>query len=280
MTHREENLKKIANASGFPFQLAIEHEVRTNEGNHNWEVMAHEYPWCDPENPAEGYIDLVLKKNRNRMVIECKRLREGTWIFLNPNKKKRQTQRARLFWSRIEFEERIKISGERYTTPNYFMGYSEFLSGETPESEFCSIRGSGEDGKPFLEHIAGNLLTSVESLAHEELGLKKSDTSVIYIPAVITNAELVLCNFEPDKIPLSDALISEAEFETVPMIKFRKSLSTKLTENSNPQQLIDIGKNKERTIFVINAESLTDVLKNINIERDGEFWPWNYKTVA
>jgi len=214
------------------------------------------------------------------MVIECKKLKEGAWIFLNPNKKTESTQRARFLWSRLEFEERINTSGEKYTTSNCFMGYSEFLSGDSPESEFCSIRGSGEDGKPFLERIAGNLLTSVESLVHEELDLMKRierQTSIIYIPTIITNAELVICNFEPDKISLSDALISEAYFQTVPMVKFRKSLSTRLTENSRPKQLMDISKNKERTIFIINAESLSNVLKNINIEKDDdEYWPWNY----
>jgi len=31
MNEREKNLKKIANASGFPFQFAIEHEIKTTE---------------------------------------------------------------------------------------------------------------------------------------------------------------------------------------------------------------------------------------------------------
>ena len=273
MNERENNFKKIANASGFPFQLAIEDEIKTNINKHNWEVITHEFPWYASEKSAEGYIDLILKKNRNRMVIECKRLKEGAWIFLNPNKTTDSKQRARLLWSRLEFEEKQNITGEKYITPNCFMGYSEFLSGESPESEFCSIRGSGDDGKPFLERIAGNLLTSVESLVYEELDLMnriKKETSIIYIPAIITNAELIICNFEPDKMSLSDALISEADFKTVPMIKFRKSLSTRLTANSHPQELMEIRENKERTVFIINAKSLTDVLKNINIEKDNE----------
>jgi len=44
MTDSKE-LKRLVNASGFAFQLGIEHAVRQNQGEYGWDVVSREHPW-------------------------------------------------------------------------------------------------------------------------------------------------------------------------------------------------------------------------------------------
>lgn len=82
-----DTLKQI-NRSGFPFQLAVEHEIRVTESKHHWDVASREHPWTNEG--QTGFIDLVLQYNEirtARLVIECKRIkaedaRQLKWVFL------------------------------------------------------------------------------------------------------------------------------------------------------------------------------------------------------
>jgi hypothetical protein len=77
MENHDETLKQI-NRSGFPFQLRIEHEIRTTQSNHGWLVTSRDHPWRKPDSESSGFIDLVLNREDlpyDRLVIECKRVR-------------------------------------------------------------------------------------------------------------------------------------------------------------------------------------------------------------
>src|SRR5437899_1635740 len=80
-----EDLRKMVNTSGFPFQLGVEREVKETRLRHGWEVLPREHPWRQAESGKSGYIDLILSKGFARMVVECKRPRDGTWVFLVPD---------------------------------------------------------------------------------------------------------------------------------------------------------------------------------------------------
>jgi hypothetical protein len=291
-SNHDDHLKGIINASGFLFQLAIEHQIKKTKNVHGWEIWAHEHPWYNSENNSEGYIDLILKKNRVRMVIECKLQRGGTWIFLNPERKNDSVKRSKYLWANIK-----RVAGALFmptlgsdrARPVYksILGWSDLsMSVESPEVEFCKIESSkGKDNKenPFLERISSQLIKATECLAYEELEMNKNkecEDVYFYIPAIITTAALQVCTFDPDKISISDGLLSEGVFKAVPFIRFRKSLSTQSTSSNDTKDLPAANRDKERTILIINADSLCNVLDDMKIDKLDRFepWPWeNYK---
>lgn len=284
MHDREKNLEKIVNASGFVFQMALEHRIRSTRDKHNWEILAREHPWRDHDSEHQGYIDLIIKHGRMRMVIECKRPKDAAWIFLNPNKKRDEVRRSRLLWARItsEVEGTIidKTTSQSKNIYRSIAGWSDLaITEESPESEFCVVRGQGEDSKTMLERLCDQLLCSIECLAKEEIQIseyKDTQDVIIYIPAIVTTAKLELCHFDPDKIDLSNGLMSQGTFTTVPFIRFRKSLTTKLTSTIGSRDIGEANQESERTVLIINSDYFCDLLKNIHVERLDSFsqWPW------
>jgi hypothetical protein len=83
----DKQLLSIVNASGFPFQLRVQQVIRESQSQHMWGVISAEHRWAIPEENREGFIDLVLeawprRMMSVRMVLECKRVRGGCWVFL------------------------------------------------------------------------------------------------------------------------------------------------------------------------------------------------------
>jgi hypothetical protein len=90
---QDEDLIKLINKSGFPFQLRVEHEIQRTKSDHKWELASREHPWSSTtNNELYGYIDLVLNHSEmpgDRLVVECKRIkgddeRQLQWLFLIP----------------------------------------------------------------------------------------------------------------------------------------------------------------------------------------------------
>ena len=99
MTEKSDKLLKLANASGFLFQLRIEDEIEKTKEIHRKEVIASEYRWLDPKTGLEGFIDIILSTGTNRkMIIECKRVRQADWLFLVPETDEIQA-RANILWT-------------------------------------------------------------------------------------------------------------------------------------------------------------------------------------
>lgn len=82
MTH-DSDLLKIANDSGFPLQIAVEHQVTATTVSHGWLVRYVEHSWSNRLDGQSGSIDLVVEDRYGTtfLVIECKRVRESTWLF-------------------------------------------------------------------------------------------------------------------------------------------------------------------------------------------------------
>jgi len=76
-------LLRLANESGFPLQIAIEHVVRQTSAAHGWQVRHSEHAWHNPADGQSGFIDLVLSDSNGfaYAVVECKRVRNTTWLF-------------------------------------------------------------------------------------------------------------------------------------------------------------------------------------------------------
>ena len=64
--------------------------MRNNPGRYGWKVAAREHPWKSAS--GTGYIDLVISSGRVHLVVECKRPRDATWMFLMPDEKQASWQ--------------------------------------------------------------------------------------------------------------------------------------------------------------------------------------------
>lgn len=85
-------------------------------------------------------------------------------------------------------------------------------------------------------------------------------------PAIVTNAEIAVCRFDPANIKITDGTldVGDVEITTVPFIRFRKSLATSFPPGMF-YYLNAANKARERTVFVVNASSLPEFLKNWNV---------------
>jgi len=262
-------LHKMVNSSGFLFQLAVESEVRRTAASHNWTVLSREHPWADPELGGEGFIDLVLSSNNTeRLVIECKRSLDASWIFLVPEGSKKDVRRVRCLWSDFEVKKKDLI------------GWHDFkILPESYESEFCVIRGQGEGDKSMLERLARNLLDSMECFMTEELSIIKNqnrDDRRINYPVIVTSSQLHVCHFDTSNISLEDGKLNDAHYESVPFIRFRKSLTTSFLSDSEPRDVKEANRERERTVLIVNASALTNILADWKLQERGHFekWPW------
>jgi hypothetical protein len=271
MGETPESLLKLVNAAGFLFQLRVEQEIKQTHREHRWSVLSCEHRWTDPDSHEEGFIDLVLENDefRSYMVIECKRVGPGTtWVFLVPDASAAAMQRARLLWT--------------YThSDRSAADWAEFRVVASPESAFCTLRGQNEKSRPMLERLAGILLRSTECLANADLQLHRSPSSRstrIYVPVIITTADLQICRFDPVSVDLLDGRLppETAEFESVPFLRFRKSLSSTMQPRTQPSDLTQASAESERTVFVVSAAGIADWLAKCKVAKFDwhTLWPW------
>ena len=270
MSDESKALLKLVNSSGFLFQLRVEDEVMNTSSSHQKTVLAREYRWVDPITGGEGFIDLILTTGTNgKMVIECKRVIDATWLFLVPDGAS-PVKKANVLWSK-------KVNDDRHIA-----AWDEFrLNPESLESSFCIVRGQGEKDQSMLERISSILLRSTECLAEEEFNYHRSEVSVglrFYFPVIVTTANLKICRYDSSNIDLLSGQIANANFEDVPFLRFTKSMSTRLLSSRTPSELSDSARESQRTIFVMNAASLSiSLLGNwgFDLPALGKKWPWD-----
>ena len=269
----QQALLNLVNASGFLLQLRVEHEIEETKAGHGWDILGREHLWEDPESDEEHFIDLILSSGILRTIIECKRVLEGDWVFLAPTPKEKQTHQARLFWS---FSADIEKG-------NHPFDWSDFwLRGIFAESTFCVVRGQGEKDKPMLERLAGTVVKSVEALSLQEFKLlrqAKQESPRVYIPVVVTTAQLHVCHFDPCEVSIQDGQLpmdklSDNRFEPVPYIIFQKSLGTGAPAEIKGTDLGEMNRAGERSVFIVHASEISRFLKEIYaLEYQGK-WPW------
>ncbi|CAG0933599.1 hypothetical protein TFLX_03123 [Thermoflexales bacterium] len=266
-----EHLKQV-NSSGLLYQMKIAHEIQSTARNHGWEFKCSEYRWIDPSTGEEEFIDLILKSGAIEIIAECKRVSGGAWVFPVPNSSDK-TGRMRLLWS-------VKVDESRGISSWDDVGFHP----PTHESSLCILPGQNERDKPMLERIASKLVRSVEVLSQEEYSFPRSPLAIrqlrVYIPIIITNAQLKICHFDPKKVDLSSGLLSEGEFEDVPFVRFRKTLSTSIKPRM--KHLIDIAEFNEkieRTVMIVNGSEIVKFLttseNRIFIHDEFSGYPWS-----
>jgi hypothetical protein len=257
-------IKSLLDSSGFPFQLAVEHNIKSTKGQHGFDVLLTEHPWTDPVSGEVGFIDLVMELGSTRIVVECKRPRGGVRLFTVSHDQQDNIARSRLAW---------QTGSANQESLN---GISEFdLMGPSFQSSTCIIRGKGEDDRTMLERIGSKLLASIDSLILEDALLRNRQLTfpTVYVPWIITSAELVVAKLNPSSVSMEDGTVADFQHITVPFIKFRKSMVSNLSLGFEPNTLLETNKDKERTIVVVNSFHLLETLENTSVScrlpRDG-----------
>lgn len=265
MSGEKNGLIELVNKSGFAFQLRVAREAGpfTSSRRIFWEPVATEHRWFDQLRQEERFIDLIVQGGAFRLVVECKRVTDGNWVFLVPDGGTSNQFKARLLWTTTEASD-----------------WHDFhVLPHGPESAFCVVRGQGENDQPMLERLASLLMRSVESLAEKELGLhgRREGSPNIYVPVIVTNASLFTCAFDDMSTDLETGRINEARIEPVEWVHFRKNLSSGGIEGSRrPGSLQEANNLCDRTIFVVNAIALRSFLDALDVPNDlvNAPWPW------
>lgn len=262
-TTRKEKLDRLLNASGFPFQLAIENAVRKSDISGTWKVTGREHPWRLKD--TEGYIDLVLSNGSTHLVLECKRSRDADWLFLMPDTARQECSHARVCWTDTKPHRRsLHGWGESQVYPN------------SPETEFCVVRGQGEKDTPLLERMAAGLTRATDGLAQQflEIGLGSRTTHRL-LPVIVTSASLFVSRFSPGRVSLQTGEPNEAEHVGVSHLRFRKSLAgPEPPFEFEPERLEDLADGSKRTVFIVQAAGLVDWLSAFQISASERFSPW------
>ena len=252
-------LADIVNQSGFPLQIGLAEAVRLTTANHGWRVLYVEHAWRSEEQGTSGFFDLALQDRHGSsvLVIECKRVLDTDWIFLQPGTRIRDRRNAKAW---------VK-------TGDYFGWFDPQLDPVSPESAYCVVRGQNHRERPMLERVAAEIVCATEALAHEERALQfqPHDFFRMYMTAIVTTAQLRVCVFPPGEVALSDGTIDNPTFHTVPYLRFRKQLSTRVPLPNAAgawdaqQQLVEA---KEQTVFIINAEALLQFLSEYELDAE------------
>lgn len=232
-------------ASGFPFQTAVEHTIRTLPG---WTVDRVEFPWRDP-NGTDQFLDLVVLRGTLVLLIECKKTRNEVLTFLQPRGLAMQrTDRARLLYAR-----QIRDMTNRLVLECASWG----LAPESPEAAFCvvSTTAGGRDQR-LLERDAQRLVRAADGFAQQQVMAfrgPQGEPLRPYVPVLVTNATICSAEYDPSAVLLdSGELPQEAPEEVThtPWTRFFKSFTSAGGR--------DLG---DRTVFVVSAASLADFLR-------------------
>lgn len=267
----EHTLLKLANSAGYLLQLGLARSIADAGAGFPWRLASQEHAW-QHESGQEGVIDLVLQHKQYvvvRLVVECKRVTDGQWLFLVPQDAAAEVQAQRCLWV--------------HTVPGQLdlSGWDDlFMKPYSGQSQFCVIRGTGDNREPYLERIVRSLLLSVEALAAQEASMRDArrwQELFIYVPVVVTTADLVVGRFDSHAVALDSGTLrqEDASFSTVPFLRFRKSLVTADPKVAAARDLEAADAASIRGSFVVNASHLLSFLRTFDLPKvavGGEPW--------
>jgi hypothetical protein len=256
----DDTLTKLVNQSGFPLQLAIEQMVAGRSKELGWNVLYREHGWSGRDG-SRGFIDLVLvdQHDTSILVLECKRVQDSEWLFLDGNEKKSTSRRVRLWIT---------------NTPdngNEHFGYFDALClPESPESGFCVVPGQAPKDRPMLERVAAELVSATEALAAEESPIlsRRGLSLRMYAKVIVTTARLVMSRFDPRLVDLAVGEAADVEHVEIPWVRFSKQLSWEpAIQLANAEQsFAAIAAAKEKSVFVVNAGHLPEFLARWDVD--------------
>jgi len=192
------------------------------------------------------------------LVVECKRVKDTSWIFLVEGLEPGLRRHAKCF----VFEK----SGEEIKN---FHWKDSVVDPWTVESQFCVIPGSDSRSPSLIERVSAELVSSTEGLASEEKRLSLGDRYYLYLyfNVIVTTATLQVCRFDPHLISIETGVLDDAIFEEVPYVRFRKQLNPIY---EMPDIYAVIGKqerirDKKNTIFVVNSKYFVEFLREFEV---------------
>lgn len=257
----DEDALRIANDSGFPLQIALHRQVRETTTRHGWTVRYAEHAWSNRDG-SSGFIDLVLRNGTGTsfLLVECKRVRDSTWLFL-PNDGEPKPRHKTKVW----------VSLYQSGSMPCYNWVDLPVDPSSPEAHFCAVRGqSSNDRITLLERVGAELVSATEALAAEDRDYRPDNAAnvKIYLNAIVTTAELKLATFDPGRISLSDGTLAATEVESVPYVRLRKQLSTRPVAFSptDYRNGLNIAWHKEHTVFVVRADSLPLLLTDLEVD--------------
>jgi hypothetical protein len=250
------------NESGYPLQIALAHAVKARTNAHGWRVLYEEHAW--KYEGREGFIDIVLEQEKLQVVllVECKRPKDGEWVFLPGAGDARLRRHARA--RRVE-RENAKVRA------NFPQWSDQPLDPKTPEAVFCV---AAKMAGATVDNVGAELIAATEALEREECGYldrRGGNSRRLYFAAIVTTANLTVCSFDPNSISLADGKIPDgAEISSVGAVRYTKQLSTKPISGTpvagTGQEARALSLAKERTVFIINAQKLNDFLVDFNVD--------------
>lgn len=254
-------LLRVANDSGFPLQIAVQHAVNSRTAAHGWKVVHTEHAWANTADGKSGFIDLVLRDRDDfaALVIECKRVRNTTWLFLNAKGSVENRRHSKAWTTHF-----------RNGQFNAFGWFDVPVDPATPEAQFCALRGqSTNDKNTFLERIAGELISSTEALALEERDYRQENLERMrmYFNVVVTTAALAVAKFDPTHLSPADGTLADADFIDVPFVRVRKQFSLRPAHLTTADWMRhdDPDYRRENTVFVVRADNLDKFLHEFDI---------------
>lgn len=252
---------RIANDSGFPLQIAVQHSVTAARGTHGWRVVHTEHGWHNPADDQSGFIDLVLRDQHNfaNLVVECKRVRNATWLFFNTEGTSNPRRHCKAWASHY-------VGGQF----SLFGWHDIPIDPASPEAKFCAVRGqTTNDKNTYLERVAGELISSTEALALQERDYPREheENMRMYFNVVVTTAELKVASFDVNHLSVEDGTLKEANIKDVPFVRVRKQFSMRPADLSSADWLRhdDPDYRRENTVIVVRADRLNEFLQHFEI---------------
>jgi hypothetical protein len=258
------DLEKSINDSGFPLQLSLKRLVETQTGG-DWSVVLSEHPWRDPFKDDEKFIDLVLQgKTYFTLVVECKRARDTEWLFVREPAAdggvpgNRRLTRAIL----------IRRLEDKY--PSVYEWTDVPCVPASPLAQFCVIRKNGKASQELLEKTASEVVRATEAISKQELAIHTREQCLgpylgrIYVPVIVTTANLFICDGDYNKIDLASGELTGFRIAPAHIVRFEKSLGAGQTrQRRDPQKLEEA--TSERSVVVVQALAFRHFLENWDV---------------
>jgi hypothetical protein len=241
--------RAVSNAllrSGFPFQIA----VRTAISSLGWRVGEEEFPWRDPSGKDE-FLDMVASPPSEAQevlaTIECKKTTKESYIFLLPPENQRRTRRISAVGSRLiaDSNPRLMLQVGAYDADP-----------DSVDVDFCVVSSRAGTTERLLEKDAQKLIRGTDAFARAYRDrLTKAQNHLkacLFIPVLITNAQLYVAPFDPAKVvslTTGTFVNGPPDAKPIDFVRFRKAFVSGAR-----------GQPSERTIFVVNVDTLFRIL--------------------
>lgn len=249
----DEKLRSVLSHSGFPLQMRVRREIEEHASEHEFTVVASDFPWMHRE--ETGFVDLVLTKRVWVLVLDCKRAgREESqpWVFLVSEKDVAEVSRATCLWTGP-----WKQGGGRSRQDGHDDMDFEPVS---YEAEFCAIMGSPDRRENLIERIASTLVKAAKSIYSQQASSKRAQDvnfRAVYVPVIVTTADLHVARV--DDVSLDDGRMRGGKFDRVDVVRLRKSLDQPW---GSIEDLRDAYEQSQRTVFVVRARAIVEFLKD------------------